>query len=94
MKKETLINIGLALLVLVIIALVVANSLFASIVDTIISIVTLTLLIGLSIYKVALWFHYRNDPEKREKIVYSFQNFPKEFRRWYFGESKSKEKQQ
>ena len=92
MKKETLINLGLALLVLVIIVLMAANGLFANIVDTIISIVTLTLLIGLSIYKVTLWFHYRNDPEKREHIVYTFQNLPKELRRWYFGESKQKEK--
>jgi len=92
MKKETLINICLVFLVLVIIALLAANNLFANIVDTIISIVTLTLMIGLSIYKIALWFHYRNDPEKRERVVYTFQNFPKELRRWYMGESKQKEK--
>jgi hypothetical protein len=92
MKKETLINICLVFLVLVIIALLAANNLFANIVDTIISIVTLTLMIGLSIYKIGLWFHYRNDPEKRERVVYTFQNFPKELRRWYMGESKQKEK--
>jgi hypothetical protein len=92
MKKETLINICLVFLVLVIIALLAANNLFANIVDTIISIATLTLMIGLSIYKIALWFHYRNDPEKRERVVYTFQNFPKELRRWYMGESKQKEK--
>ena len=92
MKKETLINLGLVFLVLIIIVLMAANGLFANIVDTIISIVSLTLVIGLSIYKVALWFHYRNDPEKRERVVYTFQTFPKEFRRWYMGESKPKEK--
>lgn len=92
MKKETLINLGLVFLVLAVIVLMAANGLFANIVDTIISIVSLTLVIGLSIYKVALWFHYRNDPEKRERIVYTFQTFPKEFRRWYLGESRSKEK--
>ena len=92
MKKETLINIGLALLVLAIIALFVVNDMFASIVDAIIAIVTLALLIGLSIHKLALWFRYRNDPEKREQVVYSLQSFPKELRRWYLGESKPKAK--
>ena len=92
MKKETLINLGLALLVLIIISLLAASKLFADLVDTTIGIVSLALVIGLSIYKIALWFHYRNDPEKRERVVYTFQSFPKEFRRWYLGESKSKEK--
>jgi uncharacterized membrane-anchored protein len=93
MKKERLINLGLALLVLAVIVLLAASQTFAAITDTIIGIVTLTLMIGLSIYKVALWFRYRNDPEKREQVVYSFQGLPKEFRRWYLGESKAKEKQ-
>jgi hypothetical protein len=92
MKKETLINLGLALLVLIVIVLIAANGLFASIVDTIIAIVSLTLVIGLSIYKVALWFHYRHDPEKRERVIYTFQTFPKVLRRWYMDESKQKEK--
>ena len=92
MKKETLINLGLAFLVLAIIGLLAASHTFAVITDTIIGIVTLTLMVGLSIYKVALWFRYRNDPEKRERVVYSFQSFPKEFRRWYLGEGKAKKK--
>jgi hypothetical protein len=92
MKKETLINLGLALLVLAIVVLLAANNTFAVITDTIIGVVSLALMIGLSIYKVALWFRYRHDPEKRERVVYSFQSFPKEFRRWYRGESKAKEK--
>lgn len=93
MKKETLINLGLALLVLAVIVLLAASNTFAVITDTIIGIVTLALMIGLSIYKVTLWFRYRNDPEKREKVVYSFQGLPRELRRWYLGESKGKEKQ-
>jgi uncharacterized membrane-anchored protein len=93
MKKETWINIGLALLVLTIIMLLAASDTFAAITDTILGVITLTLMIGLSIYKLALWFRYRNDPEKRERVVYSFQSFPKELRRWFLGESKAKEKQ-
>jgi hypothetical protein len=93
MKKETLINLGLVLLILSTIFLLVASNRFAGILETLISIASLALLIGLSIYKVALWFRYRHDHEKRERVVYSFRSLPKELRRWYQGESKSEEKQ-
>ena len=49
--------------------------------ETAIRILPYLLLIGLSIYKIAVWFGYRNDPEKRERVVYSGQIYPEKIRR-------------
>lgn len=86
MKKESLINLGLALLVFAAICLVSWNRMIGGIVETLITICILTAVIGLSIYKLALWFRYRHDPKKREQVVYSGRNFPRRIRQFYMDE--------
>jgi len=86
MKKASLINLGLALLVFAAICLVSWSRMIGGVVETLISIGILTAVIGLSIYKLALWFRYRHDPERREQIVYSGANFPRQLRRFFMDE--------
>lgn len=92
MKKETLINLGLALLVFAAICLVSWNRMLGGIVETLITICILTAVIGLSVYKLTLWYRYRHDPEKREQVVYSGQNFPRQLRRFFMDEKRDDEK--
>lgn len=41
---------------------------------------------GLSLYKLILWFRYRDDPAKREALVSSGQVYPKRLAKWIFDE--------
>lgn len=92
MKREYKINIGLSLLVVAVIFLVFLSRTIAGIVGTMIRIPILTLVIGLSIYKLVLWFRYRNDPEKRERVVYSGQIYPEKIRRFLMDEKMDNDK--
>jgi hypothetical protein len=92
MKREHKINLGLALLVLAVIFITLSNSTMAWIAGTIFSIVILAQVIGLSVYKLALWFRYRNDPVEREKIVYSSRIYPEKVRRFLMDEKRDKDK--
>lgn len=92
MKREYKINIGLSLLVVAVIFLVFLSRTIAGIVGTMIRITILTLVIGLSIYKLVLWFRYRNDPEKRERVVYSGQIYPEKIRRFLMDEKMDNDK--
>ena len=40
------------------------------------SVAILSLIIGGSIYKLALWWRYRHDPEKRQSVIFSTQLYP------------------
>ena len=92
MKREHKINLGLALLVLAVIFITLSSSAIARVAGIIFSIVILAQVIGLSIYKLALWFRYRNDPVEREKIVYSGQIYPEKIRRFLMDEKADKDK--
>jgi hypothetical protein len=50
------------------------------------------LILGLSIYKLAVWFRYRSEPEKRERVVYSGQVYPEKIRRWLMDEKENEVK--
>lgn len=92
MKKESLINLGLALLVFAAICLISSNHFIGGIVETLITIAIFAAVIGLSAYKLMLWFRYRHNPDKREQIVYSRANFPRQLRRFFMDEKRDDNK--
>ena len=73
--------------------------LFATANQAVIRIVDFALLVALlilidgggSIYKLALWFRYRKEPDKRELIASSTQIFPKKLRQFLMDEAGDRE---
>lgn len=64
MRKQ-IINIALALFVLNVILLVFASRSFAGLLSTLVPVVIFGGVIVLSMFKLTLWYRYRNDPEAR-----------------------------
>ena len=58
----------------------------AEIIDTIVTMALLAMMMALALYKLFLWFRYRNDPVKREALISSGQLYPKRLAKWIFDE--------
>jgi hypothetical protein len=58
----------------------------AKVLDIILLTVFAATLAGLSVYKLILWFRYRDDPVKREALISSGQVYPKRLARWLLDE--------
>ncbi len=91
-RRQSKINIGLSLLVAVILLAFLLSRAIAGIVADMIGIGLLALILGLSLHKLVLWFRYRNDPEKRETVVYSGQIYPEKVRRFLMDEKMDDDK--
>lgn len=86
MKTKFLMAIGVLLIIAAVIYLSSRSQLAATIAADIISLWFLVLIVGGSIYKLTLWWRYRNDPAKRERIAFSTSSFPARLRRFYMDE--------
>lgn len=81
------------------VSIVVAGAFVTFAPGSLIAIVDFALLIALlvlvdgggSIYKLALWFRYRKEPEKRELIASSGQMYPKRLRKFLMDEPDERE---
>lgn len=63
----------------------------SAVTTTAIDIFFLTLIVGGSAYKLALWFRHRHDPEKREAVAFSTQLYPSKIRKFLMDEQDEKE---
>jgi hypothetical protein len=88
MTKRSEIILGLFLLIALIILMSSLDGSIAENADTAILMLSFLLLLGLSIYKLAVWFGFRHNPEKRESVVYSGQIYPARIRRWLMDEKR------
>ena len=86
MKTRFLMAIGVLLTITAVIYLSSRSHLAATIATDIISLWFLFLIVGGSIYKLALWWRYRHDPAMREKVVFSTQLSPSRLRRFFYDE--------
>jgi hypothetical protein len=92
MRQQHKINIGLCILVAAVVLLAFLSRAIAGFAADMTRIGILALILGLSIYKLVLWFRYRNDPEKRERVVYSGQIYPEKVRRFLMDEKMDNDK--
>jgi hypothetical protein len=86
MKTKFLMAISVLLIITAVIYLSSRSQLAATIAADIISLWFLVLIVGGSIYKLTLWWRYRNDPAKRERIAFSTSSFPARLRRFFYDE--------
>jgi hypothetical protein len=92
MASRRKVIVGISFLFAAVIFFSLLNGSIADRVETAIRILPFVLILGLSVYKLAVWFGYRNDPEKREGVVYSGQIYPKKIRRWLMDEKDNEDK--
>ena len=57
--------------------------------DVILIVISAGVVVGLSLYKVTLFYRYRDDPAKREALFWSGQVYPKWLARFIFDEDSS-----
>ncbi|MEN3332915.1 MAG: hypothetical protein V7641_2280 [Blastocatellia bacterium] len=92
MKTKFLMAIGVLLIITAVIYLSSRSHLAATIASDIISLWFLVLIIGGSIYKLTLWWRYRHDPAKREKVVFSTPLYPSRLRKFFYDEENGAKK--
>jgi len=86
MKTKLLMAVGVLLIITAVIYLSARSHLAATIATDIISLWFLILIVGGSIYKLTLWWRYRHDPAKRERVTFSTQFYPSRLRRFFYDE--------
>jgi hypothetical protein len=86
MKTKFLMAVGALLIIMAVIYLSSRSHLAATIATDIISLWFLILVVGGSIYKLTLWWRYRHDPAKREKVVFLTPLYPSRLRKFYMDE--------
>jgi len=58
----------------------------AKVLDIILMVALVAGFAALSLYKLILWFRYRDDPVKREALISSGQVYPRRLAKWIFDE--------
>ncbi|HXG92369.1 MAG TPA: hypothetical protein VNN73_08375 [Blastocatellia bacterium] len=53
------------------------------------ALIPVAIIFASSVYKLALWFRYRNDPIQRERVDYSGQIYPEAIRQFLMDEKHS-----
>lgn len=86
LQRRTQLIAGISLLIIVVILLTCLHSFLAGIVEWVFRFSLFLIVVGLSLYKLVIWFRYRHDPEKRERIVYAGQIYPEKIRRFLMDE--------
>ena len=86
MKTKFLMAIGVLLIIMAVMYLSFRSQLAATIATDIIRLWFFVLIVGGSIYKLKLWWRYRHDPAKREKVVFSTLIYPSRLRRFFYDE--------
>ena len=86
MKTKFLMAVGVLLIITAVIYLSARSHLAATIATDIISLWFFVLIVGGSIYKLTLWWRYRHDPAKRERVVFSTPIYPSRLRRFFYDE--------
>ena len=86
MKTKFLMAAGVLLLMTAVLYLSVRSRLAETIATGLIDVAILALVVGGSIYKLALWWRYRKDPVKREQVVFSTPFFSSKWRKFFYDE--------
>ena len=80
------------LIIMAVMYLSARSRLAATIASDIIDLWFVVLVVGGSLYKLALWWRYRHDPARREQVVFSTQLFPASLHRLFFDEKEDRKK--
>jgi hypothetical protein len=94
MKTQTKVGIAVWLLLLGSSVLIFSSDKFTRIADAALLVVLLVAMLGGSIYKIWLWWGYRNDPAKRQTITFSTQLYPEKLRRFLMDEQHEGDKKE
>lgn len=86
MKTKLLMAASVLLVITGVIYLSARSHLAETIATGVIDLAFLVLVVGGSIYKLTLWWRYRNDPAKREQVVFSTPFFSSRLRKFFYDE--------
>ena len=87
MKKNLLLAVGVLLVIMAVIYLSERSRLAATVGGMAFDAVLVAVVVGGSIYKLALWWRYRHDPARREQVVFSNPFYPPRRRRFFYDET-------
>ena len=86
MKSKLLMVAGVLLTIMAVLYLSARSHLASTIFSDIFSLAILALVIGGSIYKIALLWRYRHDPGRRRQVIFSTQLYPASWRKFFYDE--------
>jgi len=86
MKKNLLMAVSVLLTIMAVMYLSARSRLAKTIATDLIDLWFLVLVIGGSIYKLTLWWRYRKDPVRRERMIFSTPLYPSRLRRFFYDE--------